>query len=91
MYLHAPRAVREHIEYDRTADGLWRAAFKGAFDVFAEARSPEDARADVEEQIDKLVAKWIVCLPEPPRIRRGAGPESIARRKSTRPGRRRMP
>jgi hypothetical protein len=31
MYLHAPKAVREHIEYDKMTDGRWRAAFKGAF------------------------------------------------------------
>jgi hypothetical protein len=91
MYLYALKAVREHIEYDRMTDGRWRAAFKGAFDVSAEARSPEDARLDVETQIDKLVAAWIVRPPDRPRARRGPGRETNARRKSTSPGRRRMP
>jgi len=91
MYLHAPKAVRDHIEYDRVANGKWRAAFKGAFDVSAEARSPEDARLDVEIQIDKLVAEWIVRPPDPPSVPSAPGRRTNARRKSTSAGRRRVP
>ena len=90
MYLHALKAVREHVEFDRMADGRWRAAFKGAFDVSAEARSPEDARLDVENQIDRLVAAWIVRPPD--RLSAGSRPvpTTKARRKSTSPAPRRV-
>jgi hypothetical protein len=44
MYLHAPKAVREHIEYDKMADGRWRAAFKGAFGFRREPAAGQAAK-----------------------------------------------
>lgn len=60
MYFETWRAVGDHVEYERTDDGDWRAAFHGAFAVSAEARTPDAALMDVERQIDKLVAEWVV-------------------------------
>ena len=60
MYFETWRAVGDHVEYERTGDGGWRAAFDGAFTVSAEARTPDAALMEVERQIDKLVAEWVV-------------------------------
>jgi hypothetical protein len=92
MYLiDALKAVRDHIEYDRMANGKWRAAFKGAFEVSAEARSPDDARLEVETEIAKLVAEWIVRPPGPPSVPSAPGPRTNVRRRSTGAGRRSVP
>lgn len=60
MYFETWRAVGDHVEYERTGDGGWRAAFDGAFTASAEARTPDAALMEVERQIDKLVAEWVV-------------------------------
>jgi predicted RNase H-like HicB family nuclease len=60
MYFETWRAVGDHVEYEKTDDGDWRAAFCGAFTVSAEARTPDAALMEVERQIDKLVAEWVV-------------------------------
>jgi hypothetical protein len=60
MYFETWRAVGEHVEYERTDDGDWRAAFHGAFTVSAEARTPDAALMEVERRIDKLVAEWVI-------------------------------
>jgi hypothetical protein len=60
MYFETWRAVGEHVEYERTDSGDWRAAFHGAFTVSAEARTPDAALMELERRIDKLVAEWVV-------------------------------
>jgi hypothetical protein len=60
MYFETWRAVGDHVEYERTGEGGWRAAFNGAFTVSAEARTPDAALMEVERQIDRLVAEWVV-------------------------------
>ncbi len=60
MYFETWRAVGDHVEDQRTDDGDWRAAFCGAFTVSGEARTPDAALMEVERQIDKLVAEWVV-------------------------------
>ncbi len=60
MYFETYRAVGDHVEYERTDDGGWRAAFDGAFSVSAKARTPDDALMHLQRQLDKLVAEWVV-------------------------------
>jgi hypothetical protein len=60
MYFETYRAVGDHVEYERTDDGGWRAAFDGAFTVAAEARTPDAALLYLQRQLDKLVAEWVV-------------------------------
>lgn len=60
MYFETYRAVGDHVEYERTDDGGWRAAFDGAFTVSAEARTPDAALMELERQLDRLVAEWVV-------------------------------
>jgi hypothetical protein len=76
MYFETYRAVGDHVEYERTDDGGWRAAFDGAFTVSAEARTPDAALMEVERQIDRLVAEWVVH----PSQRVGRTGRGIARR-----------
>ena len=81
MYFETWRTVGDHVEYERTGDGGWRAAFDGAFAVSAEARTPDAALMEVERQIDKLVAEWVVH-PSQRVGRRGRGMMRRARRNS---------
>jgi hypothetical protein len=83
MYFETYRAVGEHVQYERTGDGGWRAAFDGAFTVSTEARTPDAALMELERQLDKLVAEWVV---QPRRMgrRAGRGTTSRARRNSVR-------
>jgi hypothetical protein len=60
MYFETYRAVGDHVQYERTSDGGWRAAFDGAFTVAAEARTPDAALMELERQLDRLVAEWVV-------------------------------
>jgi hypothetical protein len=60
MYFETSRAVGEHVQHERTDDGGWRAAFDGAFTVAAEARTPDAALMELERQLDRLVAEWVV-------------------------------
>ena len=79
MYFETWRAVGDHVEYERTGDGGWRAALGGAFTVSAEGRTPDAALMELERQIDKLVAEWVVH----PR-RRVARPERWMTRRARR-------
>jgi hypothetical protein len=79
MYFETYRAVGDHVEYERTDDGGWRAAFDGAFTVSAEARTPDAALMELERQLDRLVAEWVV-LPRQRGARPGRGMTSRARR-----------
>ena len=60
MYFETYRAVGDHVEYEKTGDGGWRATFDGAFTVSAKARTPDDALMHLQRQLDKLVAEWVV-------------------------------
>jgi hypothetical protein len=74
MWWDYDKAVKEHMEYEKTATGGWRATFEGAFTSSAEAESPEDAARKVMNQLDRLVAAWIVRVPE----KRAAKPRTKA-------------
>jgi hypothetical protein len=83
MYFETYRAVGDHVEYEKTEDGGWRAAFDGAFTVSAEARTPDAALMELERQIDKLVAEWVVRPSQRAgRTERGRGMTRRARRNS---------
>jgi hypothetical protein len=81
MYFETYRAVGEHVQYERTSDGGWRAAFDGAFTVAAEARTPDAALMELERQLDRLVAEWVV-RPRQRGKRLGRGTTSRGRRNS---------
>ena len=83
MYFETYRAVGEHVQYERTSDEGWRAAFDGAFTVAAEARTPDAALMELERQLDRLVAEWVVH-PFQRMGRAGRGTTSRARRNSVR-------
>jgi hypothetical protein len=83
MYFETYRAVGDHVQYERTNDGGWRAEFDGAFKVSAEARTPDAALMELERQLDRLVADWVV-RPRQRGNRLARGTTSRARRNSVR-------
>ena len=78
MYFETYRAVGDHVEYEKTGDGRWRATFNGAFTVSAKARTPDDALMHLQRQLDKLVAEWVV------NPRQTVGPSGRERARGTR-------
>ena len=81
MYFETYRAVGDHVEYEKTGDGGWRATFDGAFAVSAKARTPDDALFHLQRQLDKLVAEWVV-RPRQAAGRTGRGMTRRVRRNS---------
>lgn len=69
------QAIYNHMEYEQTSDGRWRAIFRGAISASAEARTPEAASWEVRKELERLVAAWIVKTPAAPAEPTGRLPE----------------
>ena len=66
MYFSLGQAIRDNLDYEKTATGDWRVTFNGAFNVSAESSSPNDASYRVEKELERLLADWILRAPDTP-------------------------
>jgi hypothetical protein len=69
MFWKTLRTFQDRVEYTRSADGSWRAEFRGAFDLVVQAPTLERCRFQALDALDEKIAEWLV---DPREVFRGS-------------------